>query len=81
MVVRMRHTRGHTGNRRSHHALKKSNLIPCEKCRSLRLMHRACEVCGDYRGKTVIDVISKVEKRQAKNKLSVKNKTEATEKT
>lgn len=47
----MRHTRGHTGNRRSHHALKKMNVI--KDGETLRLPHRVDEVTGMYRGKQI----------------------------
>ncbi|HXK38040.1 MAG TPA: 50S ribosomal protein L32 [Candidatus Paceibacterota bacterium] len=52
MVTHMRHTRGHTNNRRSHHALKEARFVTCE-CGAQQLMHRACGKCGTYRGKKV----------------------------
>lgn len=58
MVVRMRHTRSHTRNRRSHHALKAANLALCE-CGAPRLSHRACPQCGRYKGRVVVDVAGK----------------------
>lgn len=64
MVVRMRHTRAHTANRRSHHALGGPRLSTCAKCKSPHIMHRACGVCGTYRGKTVVNVMKGVEKKQ-----------------
>lgn len=51
MSIRMRHTRGHTGNRRSHHALKQTNVI-AEKD-TLRLPHHIDEATGMYRGKQI----------------------------
>lgn len=50
MSVRMRHTRGHTGNRRSHHALKGTNVIKDKESGNLRLPHHMDEVTGMYRG-------------------------------
>lgn len=47
----MRHTRGHTGNRRSHHALKKMNVIKDGEV--LRLPHRVDETTGMYRGRRI----------------------------
>lgn len=49
----MRHTRGHTGNRRSHHALKGVNVVKDKESGNLRLPHRLDEVTGMYRGKQI----------------------------
>lgn len=53
MVIRMRHTRAHTANRRAHHALKKLNLIKCTNCTALLRPHMVCDACGFYKGKQV----------------------------
>lgn len=53
MSIRMRHTRGHTGNRRSHHALKEMNIVKDKESGNLRLPHRLDEAIGMYRGKQI----------------------------
>ena len=68
MVIRMRHTKSHTKNRRSHHALKDTNLTKCENCQDLKKRHTVCQSCGFYRGMKVIDLIKKTEKKQKKAK-------------
>lgn len=68
MVIRMRHTRAHTGNRRSHHALKSTNFTNCTNCDTPRKTHTICKNCGFYRGRKVIDMVKKVEKKQTKKK-------------
>ncbi|HEV7449638.1 MAG TPA: 50S ribosomal protein L32 [Candidatus Paceibacterota bacterium] len=65
MVVRMRHTRAHTANRRSHHALKAQKLAVCE-CGAPRVSHRACQTCGRYRGRIVVDVAAKAQAKSAR---------------
>lgn len=59
MSVRMRVTRAHTGNRRSHHALKEPRLSTCAKCGAHHLRHRMCPDCGNYRDREVVDVVGK----------------------
>ena len=53
MSIRMRHTRGHTGNRRSHHALEGINVVKDKESGNLRLPHRLDEATGMYRGKQI----------------------------
>ncbi len=79
MVVRMRHTRGHTRNRRSHHALPAPRLSACANCGALHLRHRACPSCGKYRGRVVIDVAARAA-RAAKRAAAKKGRGEAKEK-
>ena len=64
MVVRMRHTRAHTRNRRSHHALKEPALTKCPDCGAYQLRHMVCMACGRYKGKMVINMAEKTAKRQ-----------------
>ena len=63
MSVRMRHTRGHTGNRRSHHALKAATVIIDPETGQARLPHRVNEASGIYRGRQVFAPKQKAEKR------------------
>lgn len=52
MVVRMRHTRGHTANRRSHHALKNRALTTSPEG-TVHPRHRVVLNGGTYRGRTL----------------------------
>lgn len=54
MVVRMRHTKGHTANRRSHHALTKPGVATDKETGSVHLRHRVDMKTGMYRGTQVI---------------------------
>ena len=61
MSIRMRHTKGHTANRRSHHALKDMNIVKDKESGNLRLPHRMDEATGMYRGKQIFVPKAKVE--------------------
>lgn len=66
MVIRMRHTRSHTANRRSHHTLKAPNLSLCKNCGSEHRPHHMCLNCGFYKGRVVIDLLTKKKDREAR---------------
>jgi large subunit ribosomal protein L32 len=68
----MRHTRGHTNNRRSHHALKGMNIVKDAETGNLRLPHHLDETTGMYRGKQIFTP-------KVKAKVSTKVKGPSTE--
>jgi large subunit ribosomal protein L32 len=72
MVVRMRHTRSQRGNTRSHHALVAPVLTLCKECGSPKAPHAVCRVCGKYKGRQVIDVHTKIVKKEKRAKEKAK---------
>ncbi|MEY3284375.1 MAG: hypothetical protein RIR86_2388, partial [Acidobacteriota bacterium] len=38
-----------------HDALKRTSVVSCSNCGSMRLPHRVCPSCGFYDGRVVID--------------------------
>jgi ribosomal protein L32 len=73
----MRHTRSHTANRRSHHALKAPALSK-DSSGTLHIRHRAT-IDGVYKGRSVSgDPVKKVMKKQgikSTKKSQAKKKT------
>ncbi len=65
---KQRHTKSRRNKRRSHHALTKQNFVVCPKCGSPVLPHQICQNCGTYAGREVIDVLSKLTKKERKKK-------------
>jgi large subunit ribosomal protein L32 len=68
MVVRMRSTRSHTGNRRSHHALKAVGFVLCGNCKAPKQKHAVCEACGYYKDRKVVDMEALLKKQTKKAK-------------
>ena len=66
MVIRMRHTRAHTKNRRSHHGLTAPTLATCKNCGADHRPHHMCLECGFYNGRQVMDLAAKKEEREAR---------------
>jgi large subunit ribosomal protein L32 len=64
----MRHTKSHTANRRSHHALKSARFVACDHCKAPKRPHTVCAECGFYRGVQVVNMVAKAEKKQKKAK-------------
>lgn len=63
-----RHTSSKTRRRRSHLALKNKKLAFCANCKRPILSHQVCPNCGFYKGRLVIDVLAKLDKKERKKK-------------
>jgi ribosomal protein L32 len=64
----MRHTKAHTKNRRAHHKVADNTITKDATSGVPHLRHRASLETGLYRGRQVLDVAKKAEKKAAKNK-------------
>ncbi len=51
-----RTSKSRRNKRRSHHALKPTQLQICSNCQNPRIPHRVCPHCGYYKGREVIEV-------------------------
>jgi hypothetical protein len=47
-------------------------LTLCKECGSPKAQHSVCQVCGKYKGRQVIDVHSKIAKKEKKAKEKAK---------
>ena len=63
-VPKKRHTKGSRNQRRSHLFIEKQNLKTCEKCGKPAMPHIVCPACGFYKGKEVVDVMAKTNRKQ-----------------
>lgn len=68
MVVRMRHNRSQRGNTRSHHALENPAVTLDKDTQVPHLRHRASTQTGKYKGRVVLDVQAKLDKKAKKQK-------------
>lgn len=81
-VPAFRNSRTRVRKRRSHHALKKTELSVCANCKAPVLTHIACKKCGQYKGRQVLGGAKEVEKTLEKKtvkKVVRKKKTEVKE--
>lgn len=75
MSVRMRHTRAHTKNRRSHHALSEPS-ISINKEDGINQRHRVSPVTGKYKGTQVLEIKNKVNKKNKNKQEEIKEEKE-----
>ncbi len=54
--------------RRSHHALSSTHAGKCPKCAAPTLAHMMCRNCGFYKGREVVNVLVKLDKKERKKK-------------
>lgn len=64
-LPKRKHSRARRDKRRSANSkLYASNLGICPQCKKLRLPHRVCPHCGYYKGKPVVIIETKEEKKK-----------------
>lgn len=67
-VPKKRTTKSKRNMRRSHHGKERIQLSLCPKCSQPILPHTACPNCGTYKGREVIDVLKRLDKKERKAK-------------
>jgi len=67
-VPKKRTTKSKRNMRRSHHGLKRLQLSICPKCSKSVPSHVTCPNCGTYKGREVIDVLKRLDKKERKAK-------------
>lgn len=77
MAVPKRRTTSTKRNmRRSHHFKKPLKLTLCTKCGAAILPHMACMTCGTYKGREVVNVLKKLDKKERKAKEQARSRQE-----
>ena len=52
-LPKKKHTRRQRGHNNAHNALSLPATTTCPGCRQIILLHRACPMCGNYKGRTI----------------------------
>ena len=73
-VPKRKKSKRRTRQGRAHHALNTPNLSTCSKCGEQIMPHNACQTCGYYGDRKVVDVETKLDKKLKKKE----NKEEET---
>jgi len=72
-VPKSKKSKRRTRQGRAHHALGIPSLVSCSKCGEKVRSHIACENCGYYGDKKVLDVETKLDKKLKKKENTKEN--------
>lgn len=61
-LPKRRHSSSRQGKRRGEQKVAVPSISVCPNCKSPKLPHRVCGVCGYYKGKQVIQIKKKEDK-------------------
>ncbi len=67
-VPKKRHTKSRRNKRRANIFLRKPAFTACSKCGKEVAPHNICRNCGYYKGREVVDVFKKLDKKEKKLK-------------
>lgn len=79
-VPKQRHTKSRRNKRRGNIFLDAPTLTLCPKCGKDVTPHTICWNCGHYKGREIIDVLAKLDKKEKKKRqkeIKAKEKGEA----
>lgn len=62
-LPKKRHSKTRGRKRRTHWKTAVSQMNTCPQCKSLKLAHRVCPVCGHYSGRQAVEIPVKEEKK------------------
>lgn len=79
-VPKRKKTKSSVKQRRQHQFLTETTLAPCPKCGKPRKLHSVCLSCGFYKGKEVINVLAKLERKERKSREKDIKETEKDQK-
>jgi len=79
-VPKWNQTSSKRDQRRANIFITPKNTNKCPKCGKPVLPHTACGYCGTYKGKEVIDVMAKLERKEKKSREKEMKAKEASEK-
>lgn len=74
-----RRTKQQKRERASHFALVEQSLTTCSHCKRKILPHRVCPHCGYYRGRDVLMLSKRLERKSKKRQAVEQAKAEAAE--
>lgn len=67
-VPKQHRSKSRQGQRRMHLYAKAPKLTLCSKCSKVVLPHTLCANCGTYRGREMVDILAKLNKKERKLK-------------
>ncbi|MBM3250804.1 MAG: 50S ribosomal protein L32 [Candidatus Nealsonbacteria bacterium] len=82
-VPKQHRSKSRQGQRRMHIHLNVPEITVCPKCGKPILPHTVCQACGFYKGREVIDILGKLDKKEKKKKqkeMAQREKESKTEK-
>jgi large subunit ribosomal protein L32 len=79
-VPKWNQTSSKRDQRRANIFITPKNTNKCPKCGKPVLPHTACGYCGTYKGKEVIDVMAKLERKEKKSREKEMKAKEVSEK-
>ncbi len=65
-LPKRRHSSTRGKKRRTHWKVASPGLSVCPQCKTPKLSHRICPVCGAYAGKQAVEIKVKAEKKKEK---------------